>query len=291
MLGFLNVNKPIGLTSHDVVAQVRRRLQIKKVGHAGTLDPLATGVLVLCLGAATRLSEYVMHSTKRYQAQIRLGVTTTTYDSEGEITAEYDPSGVTQAAFENALSQFFGDIEQIPPMYSAIKQGGRKLYDLARAGQVVERQPRPVQITALQLVDWSPPQVTIDVECSVGTYIRSLAHDLGAALGVGAHLTGLIRAASGTFTLDTAVDLDTLLNAADWQRYLIGPEVALAGLPVLRFDVEAVAHLQQGRAVSDPTAAADRVAQAYGPDGELVAIIVGGSQCWHPHKVFKGSES
>jgi tRNA pseudouridine55 synthase len=148
-----------------------------------------------------------------------------------------------------------------------------------------------VQITVLQLVDWSPPQVTIDVECSAGTYIRSLAHDLGAALGVGAHLTGLIRAASGTFTLDTAVDLDTLLNAADWQRYLIGPEVALAGLPMLRFDVEAVSHLQRGRAVSDPTAAADRVAQAYGPDGELVAIIVGGSQCWHPHKVFKGSES
>jgi len=147
MFGFLNIDKPLRLTSHDVVARARRKLGTKKVGHAGTLDPLATGVLVLCVGAATRLSEYVMDSTKRYRARVHLGVTTTTYDAEGEATQQVDVSAVTREAVEYALAAFVGDVEQLPPMYSAIKQGGRKLYDLARAGKPSNASRAPSTLT------------------------------------------------------------------------------------------------------------------------------------------------
>src|SRR5512145_105728 len=152
--GFLNLNKPRGVTSHDVVEQARRAFGIKKIGHAGTLDPLADGVLILCLGNATRLSAYVMQSTKRYRARVHLGVVTDTYDAGGQITQERDASGIQQADVERALAAFLGDIEQVPPMYSAIKRGGRKLYELARAGKDVERAARPVQIKALTVTDW-----------------------------------------------------------------------------------------------------------------------------------------
>ncbi len=286
MIGFLNINKPLGLTSHDVVARVRRGLKIKKVGHAGTLDPLATGVLVLCLGSATRLSEYVMHTTKQYRAQVHLGVETTTYDAEGEITAQHDVSHLTRTDAERALRQFVGQIEQLPPMYSAIKQGGRKLYELARAGEVVERQPRKVEIMALDIVDWSPPQVTVEVTCSAGTYIRSLAHDLGEALGVGAHLSGLVRTASGSFNLEDAIILDALLDNPNWTDYLVPPAAALKHLPVIQCDEAALNHLTHGRAVPDPLAEAGLLGQAYNANGDLIAIVEGDGQHWRPHKVF-----
>lgn len=286
MIGFLNINKPLGLTSHDVVARVRRGLKIKKVGHAGTLDPLATGVLVLCLGAATRLSEYVMHTTKQYRAQIHLGVETTTYDAEGEITAQHDTSHLTRGDVERALAQFVGQIEQFPPMYSAIKQGGRKLYELARAGEVVERQPRSVEIMALDILDWSPPQVTVDVTCSAGTYIRSLAHDLGEVLGVGAHLSGLVRTASGSFNLEDSADLDVLLDSPNWAEHLVPPAAALKHLPVIQCDPAALDNLTHGRVVPDPLAEAGLLAQAYNANGDLIAIVEGDGQYWRPHKVF-----
>jgi tRNA pseudouridine55 synthase len=286
MMGFLNINKPLGLTSHDVVARVRRGLKIKKVGHAGTLDPLATGVLVLCLGAATRLSEYVMHTTKRYRAQIHLGVETKTYDAEGEITAQHDVTSLTRSDFERVLAQFVGQIEQVPPMYSAVKQGGRKLYQLARAGEVVERQPRSVEIMALEILDWSPPQVTVDVVCSAGTYIRSLAHDLGESLGVGAHLSGLARTTSGSFTLADAVALDALLKDPDWTKYIISPAAALKHLPVIQCDPAALDSLTYGRPVPDPLAEAGLLAQAYNANGDLIAIVEGDGHNWRPHKVF-----
>jgi tRNA pseudouridine55 synthase len=287
VFGFFNINKPLGLTSHDVVARVRRNLRIKKVGHAGTLDPLATGVLVVCVGAATRLSEYVMHTTKQYRAQMRLGVATTTYDAEGDVTAIQDASGVTERDLDHALADFVGAIAQQPPMYSAIKQGGRKLYELAREGQVVERPARPVQILHLAVVDWSPPEATLDVTCSSGTYIRSLAHDIGEALGVGAHLTGLTRTANGNFNIDDAIDLDTLLASANWQQYLIGPRTALNHLPHLHLDAAAVEDINQGRFVPDAAAQVDVVAQTYDPDGTFVAILKGDGCGWRPHKVFK----
>jgi len=289
--GFLNVNKPAGLTSHDVVARVRRELRVKKVGHAGTLDPMAMGVLVLCIGAATRLSEYVMQSTKRYRARVHLGITTDTYDSEGAVREVCDPARITRETVERSLAAFLGDIEQTPPMYSAIKQRGRKLYQLARAGQTVEREARSVAIEHLEILDWSPPEFTLDVVCSAGTYIRSLAHDLGEALGVGAHLSGLTRLASGSFTLEDAVELNTLLAAGDWQRYLIPPQVALAHWPVVRLDTAGAEHVRHGRAIRDAEADGDQLALALTPGGDLAAVLRAADGVWRPEKVFAPENS
>ncbi len=292
IFGFLNINKPAGMTSHDVVAKVRRGLKIRKVGHAGTLDPLATGVLVVCLGGATRLSDYIMHGTKRYTARMHLGITTDTYDAEGAVMETRDPASIRREDVEQALYTFNGAFQQIPPMYSAIKQGGRKLYDLARAGQTVEREPRAVTITTLDILNWQPPHFTLDVECSAGTYIRSLAHDLGEALGVGAHLAGLTRTASGNFTLENAVELETLLTSQDRETYLISPKVALAGWPSIQLDEVSIAHIQHGREIEFPVtylpspANPENILFAYTSDGTLLAILEQRANHLHPRKVF-----
>lgn len=286
--GFLNIDKPTGMTSHDVVAKIRRQLQVKKVGHAGTLDPLATGVLVICLGYATRLSEYAMASTKKYRALVQLGITTNTYDAEGEILAEHTIDTISRVDVESALAQFIGTIEQLPPMYSAIKQGGRKLYELARAGKIVERESRSVTIETIILGEWTPPQFVLEVTCSAGTYIRSLAHDLGQALGVGAHLAGLTRVASGAFTLDQAVPLANLLNEAAWQRYVLPPDTVLTHLPALILTAMEVASIQQGRPIIHAGEISDAtLARAYTPDGNLIAVLKHVDRdVWQPHKVF-----
>ncbi|MBZ0281194.1 MAG: tRNA pseudouridine(55) synthase TruB [Anaerolineae bacterium] len=278
------------MTSHDVVAKLRRGLKLKKVGHAGTLDPMATGVLIICIGGATRLSEYVMASTKHYRTRIRLGVTTDTYDAEGEILQTRDPFGMTREHVEEALGAFRGNIQQVPPMYSAIKQGGRKLYDLARAGETVERQPRSVMIERLEMTDWSLPELTLDVVCSAGTYIRSLAYDLGEALGVGAHLTGLVRSASGAFMLEQAITLDDLLNDANWSQYLIDPPTALAQYPFVHLTPTDVENIRHGRAVPGADVTEDQIAFAYDPTGQLVAVLTAFSGLWRPHKVFSIQE-
>ncbi len=283
--GFLNIDKPLHLTSHDVVARLKRGLHIDKIGHAGTLDPLASGVLVICVGTATRLSEYVMDTTKRYRARVRLGATTTTYDAEGEVTSERDASHITRDDVTRALISFVGDIQQVPPMYSAIKQGGKKLYNLARAGQTVEREPRSISINSLNIIEWSPPEFTLDVVCSAGTYIRSLAYDVGEALGVGAHLSGLIRSASGSFTLENAHSLDALLNDAEWQRHLITMDAPLTYLPAVPLDAENFEHIVHGRVIPGE-AVEGTVARAYAPDGHFIAILQGGTGIWKPHKVF-----
>lgn len=281
--GFLNVDKPLGMTSHDVVAKVRRASGIKKIGHAGTLDPLATGVLILCVGGATRLSDYVMHGTKRYLARVCLGITTDTYDAEGAIVAQQDASHITQFQVEHALERFVGEFDQVPPMYSAIKQGGRKLYDLARAGETVERAARAVRIDSLELTDWQPPEFTLDVTCSAGTYIRSLAYDLGEALGVGAHLSGLARTASGVFTLENATPLDTLLT--DFGSHLITPAIALAEYPTLTLDAAAQAELVHGRAIAGDDADGT-IRMAYDAQQRLVAVLRAEGGRLRPQKVF-----
>lgn len=288
--GFLNIDKPLHLTSHDVVARVRRALRIKKVGHAGTLDPLATGVLVVCVGAATRLSEYVMHTTKHYQARVKLGVTTDTYDAEGTIVQERAASHLTREEVEKALIPFVGDIRQVPPMYSAIKQDGRKLYDLARAGEVVEREARSIRIDALTVSAWSPPEFTLEVTCSAGTYIRSLAYDLGEGLGVGAHLAGLVRTASGAFRLADAVALDTLVNEPEWTKYLVSPEIALAHLPAVHLSADDTQHIVHGRAIAATDSPDETIGRAYDPNGHLIAIVQAYSSQWRPHKVFSQPE-
>ncbi|MGQ9889256.1 MAG: tRNA pseudouridine(55) synthase TruB [Aggregatilineales bacterium] len=287
--GFLNVDKPVGMTSHDVVAVVRRALRVRKAGHAGTLDPLATGVLVVCLGSATRLSEYVMASTKHYRARVRLGVETDTYDAEGKVLAVRDASSVTLAAVEQALEPLRGEIVQVPPMYSAVKQGGRKLYELARAGETAARAARPVFIEKLTITAWTPPIVTLDIVCSAGTYVRSLANDLGAALGVGAHLAGLVRLASGAFKLEDAAPLEALLADPEWTRHLIPPSAALVGWPVVELDAGALSRVLRGQALPDSRASVGVLAQGCAPDGELAAVLQGDGTRWRPIKVFAQS--
>jgi tRNA pseudouridine55 synthase len=285
VFGFLNIDKPLGITSHDVVAKIRRATKIKKVGHAGTLDPLATGVLVICIGAATRLSEYVMNSTKRYRATVFLGVVTDTYDAEGEIIRQTDASHISRDRVENSLQAFLGDIQQIPPIYSAIKQGGRKLYDVARSGETVELTSRPVRIEALKILEWSPPEFTLDVTCSAGTYIRSLAFDLGEALGTGAHLSGLTRMASGIFSLETALRLDDVLAAENWQEHLLSPRQALADWPVVELSDSDADHIRHGRSIDNSTLANEGLAMGF-QGAELVTVLQAADGRWRPHKVF-----
>lgn len=211
--GLLVIDKPSRITSHDVVQRVRRALHVKQVGHTGTLDPMATGVLVICVGVATRVSEYLLGHDKAYRATIRLGIETDTYDATGEVVST-QPVNVEREALEAALAQFVGATQQTPPMHSAIKRDGQKLYELARAGIEVERESRAVIMHTIDLIDYQSPDVTIDVRSSAGTYIRSLAHDLGAVLGTGAHLIALRRTVVGPFGLDQAIGLAEFEAAA-----------------------------------------------------------------------------
>jgi tRNA pseudouridine55 synthase len=232
--GILLIDKPTGLTSHDVVNRVRRATKIRQVGHAGTLDPMATGVLVVCLEQATRVSEYLLGHDKAYHATIRLGVETNTYDSAGEVVATREVN-IDRAEVERTLAQFSGEIQQIPPMYSAIKRDGQKLYELARQGIEIERAARSVIVHSIELRDYQAPDAIIDVRCSAGTYIRSIAHDLGAALGTGGHLIDLRRTASGPFTIDQAISLKAFETAARddcWETLLRPIDEALSDWPL-----------------------------------------------------------
>jgi tRNA pseudouridine55 synthase len=211
--GILNIDKPAGRTSYGVVAAVKRLTGERRIGHTGTLDPAATGVLPVCLGRATRVIEFFSDTSKTYRAIIELGVATDTYDSSGRVTHRSDPSPIHRAAVESALASFRGAIRQTPPMYSAVKYKGRPLYKLARAGVTVERKPRPVTVHRLELVDWQPPSVTLEIDCGKGTYIRSLAHDLGQTLGCGAHLKNLVRTRCGVFNIKDSVSLSLLEEA------------------------------------------------------------------------------
>ncbi|MEE8618574.1 MAG: tRNA pseudouridine(55) synthase TruB [Dehalococcoidales bacterium] len=223
MDGILNINKPWGKTSFSVVAMVKRLSGERRVGHAGTLDPAATGVLPVCLGQGTRIIEFLADATKTYQAEIELGVATDTYDAVGKITQRGDPSRISRRQLESALASFRGLIQQTPPMYSAVKHQGQRLYELARAGIKVERKSRPTKIHYLELIDWQPPVATVEVECGKGTYIRSLAHDLGQSLGCGANLKSLIRLSYGPFAVKTAVSLPQLEDSfryGYWQHFV-----------------------------------------------------------------------
>ncbi|MFC2001091.1 tRNA pseudouridine(55) synthase TruB [Chloroflexota bacterium] len=223
MDGILNIDKPPGKTSFSIVAMVRRLSGERRVGHAGTLDPAATGVLPVCLGQGTRVTEFLVDATKTYRGQIELGVATDTYDASGKITQQGDPSSISQSQVESALASFRGLIQQIPPMYSAVKHHGQPLYKLARAGIEIERRSRPTKIYHLEIINWQPPVVTIEVECGKGTYIRSLAHDLGQSLGCGANLKSLIRLRCGLFDIEAAISMPHLEDAFHygyWQHFI-----------------------------------------------------------------------
>ncbi|MBX3082621.1 MAG: tRNA pseudouridine(55) synthase TruB [Anaerolineae bacterium] len=287
--GFLAVDKPRGWTSHDIVAKVRRGTGVKRVGHAGTLDPMATGMLILCIGAATRLSEYVMHTDKLYIATVRLGVETDTYDAEGQVVATKPINKLTREALDFTLSQFSGEIEQVPPMFSAIKQNGKKLYELARAGKEVERAPRTVHIHAIHIYEWEPPDAKIVVWCSSGTYIRSIAHDWGHILGVGGHLTELHRRIVGSFQVMTP--WEELLNSFDdgsWTQYIRSEFQALQHIPAIYLDAAQTDDMQHGRPISRmEDIGSTPLRRAYADDdGLFLGIVEAKDHHWQPIKVF-----
>jgi len=290
--GILNVDKPSGLTSHDVVALVRRASQQRQVGHAGTLDPLATGVLLVCLGKGTRVTEYLMASPKTYRAGIHLGVTTTTDDAEGEVVAQ-SPVEVSYAEIQRTVLQFVGRIDQTPPAYSALKRGGQRLYKLARRGQTPELSPRPVEIYELQVEQWTPPVLHVQVRCGPGTYVRSLARDLGRSLGCGAHLASLRRTASGHFSVDQAVSpqqMEDAFASGAMAELLCPIDTAVADLPALYLDVDTSLRLIAGQPIMGNEGAVPEgpLARAYAPDRQFVAIVAWDADMarWRPRKVF-----
>jgi tRNA pseudouridine55 synthase len=289
--GILNVNKPADMTSHDVVLRVRRLTGQRKVGHAGTLDPMATGVLLLCLGQATRVTEYLMAGRKRYRAVVRFGVSTDTYDADGTVTQSVESFYLSQDQLVDALASFRGVIQQIPPPYSAIRQKGQRLYELARRGIAVQAPPRTVEIYGLDLVAWEPPHLTLDVTCSPGTYVRSLAHDLGQMLGVGAHLSELTRLASGKWRLEDAITLDDLqrqVEAGDWVHLLHPLDAALQDFDRVDLTVDLAQQVIHGQAVLLDGRPQTSLVRAYAPDGNLVALLQPSRRAglWQPKKVF-----
>lgn len=287
--GVLVVDKPIGLTSHQVVQVIRRGTNIKRAGHTGTLDPRASGVLVVLVGPAVRLSEYVSAEDKRYQATIKLGERTDTYDGDGVITNTAAVE-VTQEQFEEALTHFVGEIEQIPPPYSAIKVKGRHAYDRARAGEEFELESRFIKVHSLELVEWNMPEAVVDVHCSSGTYVRSLANDLGNMLGCGANLIGLRRTKSGRFTLKEANPLRKLSEAFEnnsWYQYLIPAAEALSDWPSITLSNEEVDLVRHGHRIAREQIN-EKMIRAITEQGELVALMEFDLESgeYQPKKVF-----
>lgn len=288
--GVLVVDKPVGMTSHDVVQIMRKGTGIRRAGHTGTLDPRASGVLVILIGPAVRLSEYVSASDKRYQATIKMGSSSDTYDAEGSITTQSLVVDIGEEQFGEILQTFVGEIEQVPPPYSAVKIKGKKAYEMARKGEEVELLPRKINVYSLEVLEWAPPEAVIDVYCSSGTYVRSLTNDLGNALGTGAYLVGLRRTKSGRFTLRDAVPLRRLreaFDAGDWYKYLIPAAEALADWPSIELDADQAEKVRHGHRI--PAIPEDSGwTRAISEQGDLIAIMEVDEETreWQPRKVF-----
>jgi tRNA pseudouridine55 synthase len=287
--GFLNVSKPLGWTSHDVVGFVRRRIGQRRVGHAGTLDPAAAGVLPICLGRATRLAERVAAGTKLYGADIVLGATTDSGDADGRVLdARPAPAGGLPAGIR-ALAAQLGTIAQVPPSYSALKLQGVPAYARARRGEVIALSAREVTIHGLALVDWQSPRLSVVIHCSKGTYVRSLARDVGEALDCGAHLDALVRLAVGSFRLETAISLEELEAAVAhdvWQDLVLPPDTVLAAQPALILDATGHRHFLHGQGWAGPATRAE--GRAYGVDGAFLGLAraESGGLRWQPALSF-----
>jgi tRNA pseudouridine55 synthase len=289
--GILNVNKPEGKTSFSVVSWLKHLSGEKHIGHAGTLDPMATGVLPICFGQATKVVEYLISSNKIYEARIELGVTTDTFDREGQITSRTDPGEITRPRLEEALSKFSGSIEQFPPQYNALKYQGKRGYDLARAGVPVPIKPRQVQIFSLKLIEFTLPFLTIEVECSKGTYIRSLAHDLGQTLGCGGYLINLVRKKCGPFLIENSLpvsEIKCIFHKREWSEYLHPVDTPLLGWNAVLLDKTNEIRIKNGLSFSIEKQNPGEFCRAYGSDGSFLAILrrEGESNLWHPDKVF-----
>jgi len=300
--GVLLLLKPSGMTAHDVVDFVRRKLKMKRVGHTGTLDPLASGLMVLCLGRATRLAEFLSDLDKVYRFEMVLGVTTKTQDAEGEIVETRPTEGITARQLEKVLERFVGEIEQVPPMLSAIHYQGKRLYELARKGIEVERKPRKVHIYRLTLLEWWDEPVKralIEVHCSRGTYIRTLASDIGEALGCGAYQHFLVRTQVGPFKSEEALTLEEFeeaVSTGEWERHMLPPDQALPMLPPLVLTrLEAQRALRGMESVVGtiwgyPNLKEDEFVRLYDQDHRFlgVGIVRRRGNLWvcQPHKIF-----
>ena len=295
MDGILNINKATGMTSHDVVAKIRKILNQKRVGHAGTLDPAASGVLPICIGLGTRVAEYLGESGKAYHADIIFGTVTDTYDSEGSIIRTASTADLTLSSIEKALQHFLGSQMQLPPRYSAIKIQGQPAYKRVRSGEELIMTARPITITSLKILAWEPPRLTLAIECSKGTYIRSLAYDLGEQLRCGAYLAALIRTRSGPFLLSESITLEQLATAASTgtvEEYLYPPDTALQDYPALPLDAATVERVLHGNAFHhDPNSlstSCPELARVYDTSGHFLAIARWrpDQNFWQPIKVF-----
>jgi len=272
MFGLLNVHKPAGITSRDVVNRVQRLVRPHKVGHAGTLDPLATGVLVVCIGQATRLIEYVQRMPKRYVGTFLLGRRSDTEDIEGTVEELPDPPIPDEATIRQALPQFVGTIEQLPPAYSALKVDGRRAYDLARRGEEVVLQARPIEVYSIDLVRYAYPELTFDIRCGSGTYVRSLGRDIARAVGTEAVMCALVRQEIGPFLLDAALEYDAITRETIASNLRPAAE-AVAGLPRVTVGPKEIAELSNGRRIANPDGLqADEIA-AVAESGQLVALL------------------
>ncbi|MDR3710589.1 MAG: tRNA pseudouridine(55) synthase TruB [Capsulimonadaceae bacterium] len=292
--GVINVDKPAGMTSHDVVARVRRIAGQKKVGHAGTLDPDATGVLLVCLGHATRISDLLAEQGKCYRAVLALGATTSTEDASGTIIEEHDASSITRDALIEVTERFIGEVDQIPPMVSAVHHEGQRLYDLARKGIVVERAARRVRFDAIAVLDFTPGEraaATLDVACGKGAYIRTLCADIGAALGAGGHMASLRRTRVGRFETESesSVTLERLQEDGA-AAHIVRPSDAVSFLPERRIETREIADLFNGKDLpAGPGASPGALVRLTDDDDELLALatVTADGARVHPDKVFK----
>ena len=269
MNGLINLNKPVGPSSFQMIAQLRRLTGERKLGHAGTLDPLASGVLPICVGKAVRLSEYLQTDHKVYEAEVTFGVRTTTDDAEGQVIAR-QPVTLTREEVESVLREFVGEQEQVPPQFAAIKIGGRPLYKSARRGQTIDVPPRHINIERLTLLSWDSPRAQVEVACSKGTYIRALARDLGQRTGCGAYLSALTRTQCGAFSLRDAVSIETL--AGDWRTHLLPMDFGLQHWAAVRLDDAQIKRILNGLSVESDEQFATPV-RAYDGLGQFVAVL------------------
>ncbi len=293
--GILNIHKPIGITTMDVVRRMKKASGQKRVGHGGTLDPLAGGVVTLCFGQATRMMEYLINSTKDYLATIELGSQTDTYDALGEITEIVDPSNVVLHDVEDALQSFEGTVMQVPPMFSALKKNGRRLYDLAREGLEVEREPRRVDVKNIELIEWTRPIVTVEISCGRGFYVRSFAHDLGQKLSCGGHLKSLTRLRTGPFKLSEALSLEDAVESFKdglWRKVMHSIDVVASHMPSVVVGKRIETMIRNGqtipRGIGIPFSKPDGECRVYTTEGAFLAIMSFNSSLrwWQPKRVF-----
>ncbi len=275
--GILLLDKPLGISSNAALQQVKNIFYARKAGHTGSLDPLADGLLPICFGGATKISAFLLDANKRYTVKVKLGVTTTTADAEGDVLETCSCDGITEEKIGTALKDFTGEIQQLPPMYSALKHNGERLYKLARKGIEVEREPRAVTIHEISLLSVNLPEFELDVKCSKGTYIRTLAEDIGEQLGCGAHVSALRRTEVGPFGLDGMVDMATIESIAQQGRdaldeLLLPMESAIADWPEVQLTADAAFYLRQGQPVLVPQAPTDGWVRLYADKTRFIGV-------------------